>query len=77
MYTHQPFSVALCAIQIEELNGDGLGREAGPELVINEALVDRAEAAFAEEITRREVLRDHLQLLKRENMEIGARERDG
>lgn len=62
--------MTLCAIQVQELDGDGLGFQAGPQLVVNKALVNRPEPALTEKITRREVLRDHLQLLEREHVEI-------
>lgn len=48
--SYQPLPVALGAIQIEEFNSDGLSGQGGPEIVIDEALVDGAEPTFSEEV---------------------------
>lgn len=66
--------MALSTIQIQELDGHGLRFQTGPQLVVNEALVDRPEPALTKKITRGEILRNHLEFLKREDVEIGALE---
>lgn len=47
---HQPLPVALITIQIKELDGNGLGRQSGPALIINKPLVDGPEPAFSKEV---------------------------
>lgn len=70
---YQPFSMTLCPIQVEELYSHWLSLQTRPELVINEPFVNRPEPSFAKKIARREILRDHFQLLKREHVNIRAR----
>ena len=59
---YQPLPVTLQTFQIQELDRHGLGLQAWPELVVNEALVDRAKPALAEEVTGGEVLGDDRKL---------------
>lgn len=47
---------------VEDLDGDGERPEAKAEIVINVALVDGAEAAFAEDVVGAEALGDGLEL---------------
>lgn len=73
--THQPFTVALCTLQIQELDGDRLGLQTGPGLVIKEALVNRPKPSLSEEITGREVPGDQPELCQGEDVEVGPYER--
>jgi hypothetical protein len=75
--TYQPLVVSLCALEVEELDGDGLRAEAGLELVVDVALVDRAEAALADEVGHGEVPGDGAELGDGEDVEVrpGQRQR--
>ena len=66
--------MALRAVQVQELDGDRLSLQTGPELVVDEAFMDRPEPAFAEEVAGREALRDDLKLGEKEDVEVGAGE---
>lgn len=72
--TYQPLAVALGAVQVEELDGDGLSLEAGAELVVDESFVDGAEAAFSDETSGGEALCHNLNLSQSEHMNVGAGE---
>lgn len=63
-------------IRVETLNGNRLSLQSRPELIVDETLVDLAEPALAEEITRREAVSDDLELLNSENVEIRTGEGD-
>ena len=60
--THEPFTVALKALLVENLNGNGKGFEANSDVLINVALVNGTKAALAENVVRAEALGDGLQL---------------
>ena len=72
--THQPFPVALCTLQIQELDCNWLGLQTGPDLVIKEALVDRPKTTLPKEIAGREVAGDHPELCQGEDVEVGPHE---
>lgn len=58
----EPFTVALKALLVENLNGNGKGFEANSDVLINVALVNGTKAALAENVVRAEALGDGLQL---------------
>jgi len=61
------------ALEVEVLDGDVLGlEEARAEVGVDEALVDRAEAALAEEVGGGEVLGGGLELVQREGVQPGG-----
>lgn len=68
--------MALGSIQIEEFNGNGLREQARPEIVIEEAFVDGAEATLSKEVRGRKGLRDELQLGEGEDVDVRSGERD-
>lgn len=71
----KPFTVALEALLIEDLDGNRERLEANAEIVINVALVDSAEAAFSEYIVWAEALGDGLKLKQSERDDLGIRKR--
>lgn len=73
--THQPLLVALGALGVPELDGDGLRLEPRLDLVVDGALVHGAEPALAEEVVVQEPLRRRLELRHREHVQVGAHQR--
>lgn len=74
---HQPFLVALPAIQVQELHRNRLWLQPGLHLIVNEASVDGPEATFSEEVADGEALRRLLQLSQGEDIEIRSHQRYG
>jgi hypothetical protein len=72
---YQPFLVALGALGIPELDGDGLRAEARLDAVADEALVDRPEAALAEEVAGDEPAGGVAELGDGEDVEVGPHQR--
>ena len=66
----EPLAVALEAGGVELLDGDGLGGEARAHAGVDEALVDGAEAALAEEEAAGEVVRDAAELAEAERVQL-------
>lgn len=60
---YKPLSVPLKALLVENLNGNGEGFEANPDILVDVTLVDGAETAFAENIIGAEALGDSLELV--------------
>lgn len=58
----EPFTVALKALLVENLNGNGKGFEANPDVLINVALVNGTKATLAENVVGAEALGDGLEL---------------
>lgn len=73
--TYQPFLVALRAVEVQQLDGNRLGLQPGLQLLIDEALVDGAEPALAEEVAHGEPLRGGLELREGEHVEVRPNER--
>lgn len=71
----KPFTVALEALLVENLDGNRERLEAKAEIVINVALVDGAEAAFSEDIVGAKALGDGLKLKQSEGDDLGIRKR--
>lgn len=74
---HQPLLVSLKAVEIQELDGDGLRRHARPHSLVNDPLVHRSEASFSEKVGVGESSCRHFKLREGEDVEVGAGERDG
>jgi hypothetical protein len=68
--------VSLAALEVEQLDGDGLRGEPPLGLVVDVAPVDGAEAALADEVGHGEVAGDGAQLGDGEDVEVGADERE-
>lgn len=60
--THKPFTVALKALLVENLNGNRQGFEANPDVIIYVALVNSTKAALAKNVVGAEALGDGFQL---------------
>lgn len=75
MHTYQPFVVSLVALEVEQLDGDGLRAEAGLDLLVDVALVDWAEPPFADEVGHGEVPGHGPELRDGEDVQVGARQR--
>ena len=75
MHTYQPLVMSLVSLEVEQLDGDGLGAEAGLDLLVNVALVDGAEASLADEVGHGEVPGDGAQLGDGEDVQVGPDER--
>jgi len=68
--------VSLGALEVEQLDGDGLCAQAWLGLVVDVALVDGSEAALADEVGHGEVPGDGAQLGDGEDVEVGAHQRE-
>lgn len=77
IYTHQPLSMALSTIQIQELDSYRLGLQTWPKLIVDEPFMDRAESTFSEKVIRRETLGYHFKLRECEHVEIRPGKRYG
>lgn len=75
--THQPLSMSLWSIQVQELNSHRLSSQTGSKLIINEPFVNRSKTTLPNKVAGWEALCDHLQLPKCEYMKIGACKRYG
>lgn len=64
---HQPFPVPLESFHVQQLDRNGLSLEPRPQLIIDVALVHRAESSLAEQVIAGEVVgyRPQLAELKR------------
>lgn len=71
----KPFTVALEALLVEDLDGNRERLEADAKIVINVSLVDGAEAAFSEYIIWAEALSDGLKLKQSKRDHLGIRKR--
>jgi hypothetical protein len=67
--------VSLSALEVEQLDGDGLRAQARPDLVVDVPLVDGAEAALADEVGHGEVPGDGAQVGDGEGVQVGPRQR--
>jgi len=75
-YTYQPLAVALRPVGVEVLDGDVLRLDLpGPEPPVEEALVDGAEPALADEVAAGESPRGGAQLRLREGVQARGRQR--
>lgn len=73
---YQPLLMALrAAVEVEVLDGDGLGLQAGPELVADAALVDRPEPAAAQVVGTGEAAGDGPELGVGEGVQVGPGQR--
>jgi hypothetical protein len=72
--TYQPLAVPLdaVALEVEVLDGNVLRLEPRAEATVDEALVDGAEPALAEEVGGGEVLGGRLELVQREGVQPGG-----
>jgi hypothetical protein len=67
--------VSLSALEVEQLDGDGLRSQPRLEVVVDVSLVNGAESALADEVGHGEVPGDGLQVGDGENVQVGPRQR--
>ena len=67
--------MSLGALGVPELDGDGLRLEPLLDSIVDEALVDGAEAALAEEVAGDEAARGLAQLRHAEHVQVGTHQR--
>lgn len=61
--TYKPFSVALEAFLVENLDSDRKRFEANPDVLINVAFINSSKTALSENVIGAETLGDRLQLV--------------
>lgn len=70
--THEPFSVPLEAILVEDLDGHRKGFEADSHVLVDVSLVHRSEPSFSEDVIGAEALGDGFQLEQCEGDCVGV-----